>query len=310
MAATDRKVLAICIGAAFIFWLILNLSENYDIRREIQLAYTVEPERVVEGENIPDRLEADVTGKGWDLIVESLRPGPLDITVDLSGETSYQLNYADLVQRIRRRLSSGDLTVANLTFESTTLYTAPKSGKRVPVVARVKATFAPGHASIQPRVIVPDSITLSGSDDDLEEFDRWYTEPLILAAIDGNISTEIPLQRPPKDLSIVLSQETVNYELIVESVIQRTITVPVRIINGPEEEGRYRLVPETVDLQVTIPQSAYTGVRASDFRLVADLAELRQEAGRNSVPIKLIGQPEVVSGVFFSPRAVEYYLVN
>jgi hypothetical protein len=35
MTPEDRKILLICLGAALVFWLILNLSRDYDINRSI-----------------------------------------------------------------------------------------------------------------------------------------------------------------------------------------------------------------------------------------------------------------------------------
>ncbi|MEM9258301.1 MAG: hypothetical protein AAGA62_01575, partial [Bacteroidota bacterium] len=108
MASTDRKVLAICIAAAFIFWLILNLSREYPIRREVQLTYKIAPDRVLVGQ-IPETIEAEVTGNGWDLIWESLRPGALPVTIDLEDNESLRLTKPDLTQKIRRKLSTGGM---------------------------------------------------------------------------------------------------------------------------------------------------------------------------------------------------------
>ncbi len=67
MAETDRKVLAICLGAAFVFWLILNLSRNYTINRQVPIGYLVDSERVLVG-RMPELLDATITGSGWNLL--------------------------------------------------------------------------------------------------------------------------------------------------------------------------------------------------------------------------------------------------
>ncbi|MEM9525657.1 MAG: hypothetical protein AAGA31_03560 [Bacteroidota bacterium] len=306
MASTDRKVLAICIAAAFIFWLILNLSREYPIRREVQLTYDIAPDRVLVGQ-IPETIEAEVTGNGWDLIWESLRPGPLPVTIELGEGESLRLTKPDLTKKIRRKLSTGDLTVSDLNFESITLLTTPKEGKRVPVVSALQVDFSSGYLALNPPVFSPDSITLSGATDALEEVSVWPTQEVRFTKVEGTIEAEVALTEPIE--GVALSQDKVVFYLPVEPSIQRTISVPIRIINAPEATD-FRLIPEKVDLQVTLPQSAYHAIRPGDFRLVADLAGFRNSEGHNSVPISLVGKPAVAVGVFFSPRAAEYYLVN
>jgi hypothetical protein len=84
MAETDRKVLAICIGAAFVFWLILNLSRDYSISRTVEITYQMDPERVIAG-RAPEFFDVQIQGRGWNLLWEGLRPGNLPVTIDLRG---------------------------------------------------------------------------------------------------------------------------------------------------------------------------------------------------------------------------------
>lgn len=306
MASTDRKVLAICIAAAFIFWLILNLSREYPISRKVHLTYSLAPERVLVGQ-IPEIIEAEVTGNGWDLIWESLRPGDLPVTIELGEDESLRLTKPDLTQKIRRKLSTGDLTISDLNFESITLLTTPKEGKRVPVVSAVELDFAPGYLAVNAISFSPDSITVSGATDALEEITEWPTQTIQINEIEGDVLDAVPLVAPTEGVS--LSQEKVNFKLSVEPSIQRTIRAPIRVINAPKAT-KFRLIPEVVNLKVTLPQSVYHAVRPNDFLLVADLSDFRNTEEHNSVPISLISKPTAAVGVFFSPRAVEYYLVN
>lgn len=306
MAETDRKVLAICMTAAFVFWLILNLSQEYSIRRDVTLEYIVDPERVLVG-RMPETLEADVSGTGWNLVWESLVPGPLPVTIDIRNRDNLRLTNAELRQRVQRRLSSGALAVDNLGFESVTILTTPKEGKRVPVKSEVALSFATGFMAADSPLLEPDSITVSGSTDVLEDVTHWPTETLELKNVTSSVRRIISLAKPEEGLT--LSRNEINYSLPVEAFIQKIIEVPVTVDHAPEVES-YRITPSSIHLRVSVPQSAYESISASDFQLVADLENLRNEDGRNSVPIILHEQPEEVISVFFEPRSVEYYLIK
>lgn len=306
MAETDRKVLAICMTAAFVFWLILNLSQEYSIRRDVTLEYVVDPERVLVG-RMPETLEADVSGPGWNLVWESLVPGPLPVTIDIRNRDNLRLTNAELRQKVQRRLSSGALAVDNLGFESVTILTTPKEGKRVPVLSEVSLAFANGFMAVDLPILEPDSVTVSGSTDVLEDVTYWSTEALDLKNVNSSVRRIVSLAKPGEGLT--LSRNEINYSLAVEAFIQKIIEVPVTVVHAPEE-GSYSITPSSISLRVSVPQTDYESINASDFRLVADLENLRNEDGRNSVPIILQEQPDEVISVFFETRSVEYYLIK
>jgi hypothetical protein len=306
MAETDRKVLAICLGAAFVFWLILNLSRDYTVNRQVPVGYLVDSERVLVG-RMPDLLDATITGSGWNLFWESLRKSKLKLEVNVQNKENTRLTGASLERELSRMLSSNEITIALPGFESIPILTTPKEGKRVPVVSKVEVSFAEGHLALSPPTILPDSITISGATDALEEYTEWPTEVLILSALNKTEPRVVKLDAPAE--GITLSRDEVSYTLEVEAFIQQTISVPVSLENGPVGK-RYEYTPKVVDLLISIPQSAYGSVRPEDFKIVADLTGLTAGESGNSVPITVARKPEVVKGLRFMPRVVEYYLVD
>ena len=306
MADTDRKVFAICLGAAFAFWLILNLSREYTINRQVPVSYRVDPERVLVG-RMPDLLDATITGNGWNLLWESLRRQELNLAVDLQNKENKRLTGNALERQLSRKLSSNEVSIALPGFESVPILTTPKEGKRVPVVSKVTANFAEGHLMIGPPDIRPDSITVSGATDALEEITEWATVAQELKGLSKTEPRVVNLEAPPE--GITLSRNEVSYLLTVEAFIEEKITVPVRLVNGPPGTS-YEYTPKAVELLVSLPQSAYGSLRPEDFTLTADLTGLAAGESGNKVPITVERRPEVVKGIRFTPRVVEYYLVE
>lgn len=307
MAETDRKVLAVCIGAALVFWLILNLSRDYDINRRVAVDYIVDPERVLVG-RMPSQLDATVSGNGWNLIWESMRPGDLPASIDVRNrEDNPRLSATDLERQLSRKLSSNKLTISLPGFESISILTTPKEGKRVPVVSRVNPGFSDGHLALAPPAIRPDSITISGATDALEEISEWPTEALELENLSRPVARVVNLQAPPE--GITLSRPEVSYALEVEAFIQDVITVPVSLENVPGDK-QYEYSPKTIELKISLPQSAYTDFRPEEFKAVADLTGQSAGASDNSVPITIVRKPGAVVSIRFTPRVVEYYLVD
>ncbi|MTB52134.1 YbbR-like domain-containing protein [Lewinella sp. W8] len=306
MAETDRKVLAICIGAAFIFWLILNLSRDYSISRTVEITYQVDPERVIAG-RAPEVVDVQVEGRGWNLLWESLRPGNLPVTIDLRNQENLRLTENDFSLKIDRKLSSGDLKVGFMNFEPVNILTTPKEGKRVPVLPRVTVDFASGYLAPRSARITPDSITISGSLDVLEEVNEWATTEVVLERVTDNLQLSLSLADPPPGIS--LSRSQIDYQLDVEPFIQEKLMVPVRTINTPQVDS-FRIFPEEVEVVVTIPKSAYGSIRPTDFYLVADLSTYALSGRQAQIPLTLNRKPTSAIGVRFSPKAIEYSVLE
>lgn len=306
MAATDRKVLAVCIGAAFVFWLILNLSRDYSINRPVSVAYQVDPERVLVG-NMPEQLDARISGSGWNLIWESLRPTPASVAVDVRNRENFRLSSMDLERQIRRNLSSGQLTVSLPGFEATPVLTTPKEGKRVPLVNRVRVQFAEGHVAVAAAALLPDSVTINGSLDALEDISEWPTEELNLTQIAQPVIRSVNLVSPPKGLT--LSRNEVGYNLPVEAFIQQTLLVPVRVANGRPGTS-YEYAPKNVTLTINVPQSIFGSLRAQDFDVVIDLGdEVVGETSKN-IPLTVLRKPATARIIRMEPQVAGYYVVQ
>lgn len=308
ISETDRKVLAICIGAAFVFWLILNLSRDYSIRRSVDINYLLDPERVlVETEPVPTSQIITIEGSGWDLMWESLRWNDIQVNIDLRGKKNLEVNRSDLESQISRNLSDGDLSVADIDFTRRSIYTNPKAGKRLPIVSRVQVNFADGFLATDVPVFTPDSVTVSGSEDVLSSLEGWPTEDLILDNVDEDVRRLIKLA--PGGPGVTPSRENVQLTLEAEAFIQREIEVPVTVVHAPAVDS-FQVIPESVILTVSLPQSSYYAIRPDDFTVIADLAGNRNDNGKNIVPLELKRQPRATVGIVMQTEAVEYYLIN
>jgi YbbR domain-containing protein len=256
---------------------------------------------------MPEQLEAKITGNGWNLIWESMRPGTLPVEVDVRNRDNLRLTSTDLLRQISRKLSSSKLTPELPGFESEPILTTPKEGKRVPVVSSIQLQFAEGHMVLDAPVITPDSITITGATDALEGITAWPTSSLNLEDVNEDIDQVVGLE--PSTEGLVLSRQEVRIQLDVEAFIQETITVPVTVENAPVGQA-YEYSPKEVDLILSLPQRAFGSYRAADFLMVADLSGHAIGNSHNTVPLTLVRKPTSVVGARFLPRVVEYYLVE
>ncbi|CAH1000392.1 hypothetical protein LEM8419_01545 [Neolewinella maritima] len=304
MATTDRQMLLICMGLAFVFWLILNLSQEYEINKDVNITYTVGPERVVAG-TPPQSVPVQLSGRGWDLIWESARGRSIDVSIDLADQRELLLSSNLLQQEISRQLSSGDLEVVSMGFESVQLLTTPREGKRVPVMPDVTASYVAGYFSPEQPTVRPDSVTVNGAADALQEIFSWPTEPLFLERLEQNTVATVALQPPPPGLT--LNYSDVQVGLSVEAFIEQQLSVPIALEHAPAGDS-VRVYPNHVTITLTIPESEFGKYSMTDFHVEADLLQMSTAGEDNTLPLTLTRVPEAIKSVTFFPRAVEYYV--
>ena len=304
MATTDRQILLFCFGLAFIFWLILNLSQSYEISKTVNLEYSVSPDRAIAGQP-PRSIPVQIRGRGWNLIMESLRGSTLNVLLDVADEEQYLLSGTVLDQAISRQLSSGDLEVENIGYEPQRILTTPRDGKRVPVISRIETFFEAGYALVGDIELIPDSVTVSGSIDELDEVTEWPTAALTLEQLKDNLKTTVPLKVAPDGLELNYTSVDVNLE--VQPFIEQKFRVPIELFNTPQVDSS-RVFPAFATVTATLPQNEYGRLRASDFRVEADVSRLQTADGMNTVPVMLSRVPSGVRDVDFAPKAVEFYV--
>ena len=151
--------------------------------------------------------------------------------------------------------------------------------------------------------IEPDSVTVSGPDFIIDTLKAVFTRKSDLGTISKPDEETVDLQ----EIKFVYVKETeVNIGFNIEQFTEKTIQLPVEIINIP---GNFRMqaFPRYVQLTCQVGLSNYEKLDASMFRAEVDYAE-RKEEPSNKLKVVIRRQPVFVQAVRFSPKTVEYII--
>lgn len=303
----DRRVLAICIFVALVFWLILNLSRTYSINKEVSITYQLPEDRLLT--NAPAQMaDLAISGQGWNLLWESLTTPVIEIVLNVEDESDGYISKGDIARLIEQQLASSQLTVEQLNFLPVQLETEAKANKKVPLKCEVDFGFTEGFRPVGSPLLVPDSVTVYGLPADLEEIYFWTTDTLRATEISGDISLVAKL-RTSSLPRVSLSESTVAFTQNVETFTEKSLYVPVTVRNAPVSDS-FKIFPNQVRLKVAVLQSDFRNIVADSFLLVADLEGMRAENQRNSIPLVLERKPTSAISVQYTPRAAEYFLIK
>ncbi|MEL6356047.1 MAG: hypothetical protein AAFQ37_03840, partial [Bacteroidota bacterium] len=173
----DRKVLVICITAAFLFWLVVNLGREYTINKEVLVHYEVPNDQVLRG-SMTQIADLAVTGQGWNLLREGWRNPVIEVSLPVIEQEDGRISKSDIARLIEPRLSSSSLTITDFTFVPTSIVLEPKATKLVPVRLLSNVEYDQGHVPISQLLVLPDSVMLRGPREALDSLNVWYTDTL------------------------------------------------------------------------------------------------------------------------------------
>lgn len=300
----DRRILLICFGIALVFWVLVKLSQTYRMTREVTFDVQI-PEGKALVVPLPGNAQVIVEGSGWSLLFEALAQDRLLLKYDLQKQESETLSRIALRDPIMKALASSDLHIVSTNYESVSLELENRIQRRVPIQLRHRLTFAPEYDLQGDIVVWPDSVDVSGPASMVSALKNWPTDTLRLFNLAATSTSAVQLMRPP--IGTTLSVQSVKADVEVEQFTEKSLFVQ---LVAPSRRDSIKFFPDRIKLTCVVGLSHYDKLTASDFELQADLSEIHPNQLKNTVPIVLTRQPEFVRHVYFSPQAVEFFILK
>lgn len=298
----DRAILMICIGIALFFWLLVKLSQNYRMTKEVYIIVRTPVSKALSSPP-PGNLAVQLQGTGWQLLGEHLAGKQLRITYDASNTDQINISSGQLRQDIQKKLSSATLRIIDVNFDHILIELEEEVHKKIPVALYAHLDFAPEYQLKEPIHLQPDSILISGPTTLIGSIYSWPTDSMILSDLKHSTRLELALQQPPK--GILLEASKVKAFIEVEAYTAKALFIPLSIINAPDS---VRVFPDKIKLECTVGLSFYEEVDAGDFVLEVDIGGVRLKEGKTTVPILLKRSPDFVRNIHFTPQAAEFFI--
>ena len=172
--------------------------------------------------------------------------------------------------------------------------------KKVPVIAAPEMTFEGEYRQSADIEFVPDSVTLSGSADELAQI-------IAVKAIIGKLEH---LTRSVEDVAelavpdnVAVKPKKVKYKIPVDRCTEGEISAPVNLLNAPEKSS-ITLLPASVTVHYTVPMKHYSKIAPGTFTVTADFDEVQQSLSRK-ISLTLQRKPDEVFNVRLTPGFVE-----
>lgn len=302
----DRSIFLICVLIASFFWLMVKLSDEYSINKDIYLEFAY-PANQAFLELPPKKIPTKVEGTGWDLMYDYFLRPYAKLKYELLEERRITLTQSKLLNDINGILSSKGLKLKDFSFDVLAFKLEDKVEKIVPVklVSKIQIDQQSGYRLVDDISRDPSQVAIVGPVSLVKEYSHWPTETVTIDNPTTTIEQQVLLKRPPEGIS--LSHKKVKIVVPIEEYTERSFFIPVVIKNAPDS---VKIFPKQIKITSIIGLSQYNKISKEQFSLEANFEGIEMDDKRNTVPIKLKVFPKEVKDVFFSPRSAEFFLVK
>ena len=285
MKAGDRIIFLVSLLVAFAIWFMSELSREY----AGTISVPVTAECNLDGHSTLSSNTAVVSARcrtdGYRLLQERSRKERRPVRVrfasgDLhrTGPDSFCITGNAIHTYVDQFFGGGTVVEAFIT--DSLVFTFPRENHRkVPVEVPLSVGYRSQYMRSAPFRVTPDSVTVYGDAERLENIVRVKTAPVTFGDVHETMHGSLRLDRVK---GVRLSVEEVSYELPVSRYVELRSTVPIEVWNAPAGK-RLQVFPSSAEV---VLRAAFPLARDpfESFRLYVDYQDFNASLGGRCVP--------------------------
>jgi len=306
LSASERRRLSAfftCLVLAALAWVFTTLSNNYNFTVKEVLSYKNTPQKRAFHSLQPDTISTTLQGTGWQMLFSKMNNENRNITVDL--HTLENKDYVVLSSQLKQINDKKEFDEQVVGFNPDTLYFdfSNRAVKRVPIQLLSSIKYQHEFAQSNNAAIKPSYVTLSGPGSLIDNIQNWNTDSLKLDSVNETVRGRIDLQ-PPKEGSISISPKSVQVVLPVDEFTEKTISIPVKLINN-YDYYRVKIFPQKIKVTFTTSLNRYAEMDEDFFEAAVDFS-LWHDHGYTTLPVKLTRVPAYCKVVRIEPQNIDF----
>ncbi|UII33839.1 hypothetical protein LVD17_08430 [Fulvivirga ulvae] len=299
---TNRlRVIILCVFAATTFWFLNALNENYSTTLKYPLQFVYDKEKYIAIEELPENIQVNVSGLGWNLFRNSLgiKVTPLRIVLESPSELK-KITGGALPALISDQISEVELNY--VLTDTLHINIDRKTTRTFPVkIDSTAISLASGYRVVNSIRYTPDSVTLEGPDGILTQMPDTLLVSIPQKDIDENFKEDVPVNTPNNNL-IKRNPPTLNIVFGVEEFIQTSESTPLKTVNFPEN-GKAYIEKNTINIGFLVSQSKREEVTSEDFEAVVDYNDINKTD--STIAPKLVKYPGYIQEVSLDTTRVK-----
>lgn len=300
-----KVVILSFIGAAT-FWFFSALGKEYNYRIEHPIEFVFDADSLIAVQPLPEYVDIDVSGGGWDLFRETFWFGADPVIFELDNPAAIRyLTRPTILPIISDQL--GQFRVNFLFTDTLFIDIDRKSFKRINLsVDSLEISMEEDYRIVSPVSLSPDTAIVYGPTSFLDTLQNLYTVTLDADEIDKSFDRFVKLGLP-EDFDIYSDPPTVNIQFEVERFDQLELSTEVEMINFPEDSSVYVENP-AVSVSFVVQESLREEYFAADFKIVVDYSMINK--ADSTAPAIILFHPETALDIRVAPDSLSITYVE
>ena len=300
------KVIILCFIGAATFWFFSALGKEYSYRIKHPIEFVFDTDSLIAVKPLPEFVDVDVSGGGWDLFKESFWFGSAPVRFELENPVAIRfLTRPTILPILTEELNQYRV---NFLFTDTLFINIDrKSSKLVKLkLDSTKIQMEDGYRLISPISLNPDTARIFGPTSFLDSLNDSYEIVISQDDIDENFSSQTSVGLP-SGFDIRSNPASVNVAFEVERFNELQIETMVEMIDFPEDSSVFVADP-SVTIQFVVQESKEIEFAQSDFKVVVDYGLINK--ADSTAPAIVIVQPEQALEVIVVPDTLSINYAN
>ncbi|NQZ75026.1 MAG: hypothetical protein HRT61_02795 [Ekhidna sp.] len=293
---SNWKVIVLSFLGATTFWFFSALGKDYNYRVKQSIKFVYNADSLVAVKPLPDFVDIDVSGVGWDLFKESFWfAEPVIFELDNPAAIRY-LTRPSILPIISNQL---DHYRINFLYTDT-LYVNIDRKISKEVILTIDSTLIsmdPDFRIVTPVALFPDTAVIYGPSSFIDTLSEDFEFTLEAEDIDKDFDRFVKLGLPDQ-FDIYSNPPTVNVKFGVDRFDELELSSTVELQNFPEDSSLY-LGDSTVTIKFVVQRELKEEYFAEDFKVMVDL-DLMNPAD-SMAPAIVVFHPEEVIEVEVIP---------
>ena len=300
------NVFVLFLFLSFLISLLVKLSNTYTQTLKFELVPTQLLSNEVLISKASKSIKVTLSGKGFELLKYYIYPPKIEVDFSQLNKDK-TLYYWTVRSQFENIINYFDEKVALKSINpDTILYSYDRQFiKKIPVEILVNSSFAVGYDLVQPFRSEPDSITLMGPESVLKTMNAVRTKTTSFTAVNSTIDKVVGLDIKNSSNQLTYSHKKVSIHAEVDKFTEGTVSVPVTIVNVPENLT-INFFPKEIRVLFYTSLKAYNSIEARQFSVECDFNALTTD-NKYLKPF-LVSQPKSVKTAKLETTEFEYVI--
>lgn len=295
------------IASGFI-WLLITFSKEYNGIINYNLAYQNIPQDKLLQETPVKKIDISVKGSGFKILLARLRKKTIQLDAEnlrRSSSNRYYFLVKDQLTGIKNQLQSG-LEVIEIDKDTISLSLGSLTSKKVPVEADLDISYHVGYDLIEDIKLTPDSILVSGPNQQIASLKKISLDVLKLTDVKGDFSQEVAIKKINSVENLKFSNTKVMVSGKVDKFTEGSLQIPILIKNIPDSIQVTTLSGQ-VEFKFVVALSNFNKITKNTIQLECDFNSSQQNNLTYLIP-KLVNKPASIKSYKIIPNKIDFLI--